>query len=48
MTLLYEADPRHVELLVKSMGLEGCKPVATPGIKREFEVTLSSLLSVAI
>ena len=34
--LLYEADPRHVELLVKSMGLEGCKPVAPPGIKKEF------------
>ena len=35
--LTYEADPRHVELLAKSLGLEDCKPVATPGIKRSFE-----------
>ena len=35
--LLYEADPRHVELLAKSMGLDGCKPVATPGLKQPFE-----------
>ena len=32
--LLYEADPRHDELLAKSLGLEDCKPVATPGIKK--------------
>ena len=35
--LFYEADPRHVELLAKSMGLEGCKSVATPGLKIPFE-----------
>ena len=35
--LQYEADPRHVELLAKSMGLGDCKPVATPGIKKPFE-----------
>ena len=35
--LMYEADPRHVELLAKSLGLQDCKPVATPGIKRPFE-----------
>ena len=35
--LLYEADPRHVELLAKSLGLEDCNPVATPGIKKLFE-----------
>ena len=34
--LLYEADPRHAELLAKSMGLDTCKTVATPGTKKEF------------
>ena len=29
----YEADPRHAELLVKSLGLGECKPVMTPGVK---------------
>ena len=33
---MYEADPRHVELLAKSLGLENCKPVATPGLKVPF------------
>ena len=31
--LLYEADPRHVELLSESTGLVGCSPVKTPGVK---------------
>ena len=31
--LLYEADPRHVELLSKSTGLVGCSSVKTPGVK---------------
>ena len=35
--LSYEADPRHAELLVQSMNLQGCSPVATPGIKKPFE-----------
>ena len=35
--LHYEADPRHVELLAKSLGLEECKTVVTPGVKRPFE-----------
>ena len=35
--LVYEADPRHVELLAKSLGLQEGKPVATPGIKKTFE-----------
>ena len=35
--LVYEADPRHVELLVKALGMQDCKPVATPGIKKAFE-----------
>ena len=34
--LLYEADPRHAELLAKSMGLEQSRSVATPGTKRPF------------
>ena len=29
----YEADPRHVEELIRSMELEGCNSVSTPGIK---------------
>ena len=31
--LKYEADPRHVELLAASLGLTGCSPVKTPGVK---------------
>ena len=34
--LLYEADPRHAELLAKSMNLENCRHVATPGVKKGF------------
>ena len=33
MGLLYEADPRHVEILTKSLGLVGSKPVCSPGVK---------------
>ena len=29
----YEADPRHHELLIRSMGLEAGSSVITPGIK---------------
>ena len=31
--LLYEADPRHVEKLLKEAGLECCNALNTPGIK---------------
>ena len=31
--LLYEADPRHAEMLIKAFKLEGDKSVVTPGIK---------------
>ena len=31
--LLYEADPRHAEMLIKAFKLEGSKPVVTPGVK---------------
>ena len=34
--LLYEADPRHAELLAKSMGLDNCKHVTSPGVKKAF------------
>ena len=34
--LSYEADPRHAELLAKLMGLDDCKKVATPGVKKAF------------
>ena len=38
--LTYEADPRHVELLVRSLGLEDCRKVSTPGVKPQLEVEL--------
>ena len=31
--LLYEADPRHAEMLIKAFKLEDSKPVVTPGVK---------------
>ena len=31
--LEYEADPRHVDLIVSSLNLHESKPVATPGVK---------------
>ena len=34
--LLYEADPRHAELLAKSMNLEQGRQVSTPGTKKGF------------
>ena len=46
--LEYEADPRHVEILVKDLKLEDAKSVVTPGTKEEghlkegCEVPLSS------
>ena len=39
--LAYEADPRHVELLVKSLGLESCRKVSSPGVKDQDVVTMS-------
>ena len=33
--LAYEADPRHAEIAIKALGLEGSKPVATQGAKHE-------------
>ena len=31
--LLYEADPRHAEMLIKDFKLEDAKTVVTPGVK---------------
>ena len=31
----WEADPRHAELVIQQLGLEGCRPVVTPGVKEE-------------
>ena len=35
----YEADPRQAERLLEGLGLDGdgCKPMATPGVKLEVE-----------
>ena len=33
----YEPDQRHAELLVKELGLEECKPVATPSVSESKE-----------
>ena len=35
--LRYEADPRHVELLARSLNLEQCKHVVTPGVKLPYD-----------
>ena len=32
-SILYEADPRHVEILTKSLGLQNSKSVCPPGVK---------------
>ena len=36
----YEADPNHLGIALKTMGLEGCKVVVTPWVK---ETTMSAL-----
>ncbi len=33
--LAYEADPRHAEILIRELGLEEAKAVATPGTREE-------------
>ena len=35
--LTFEADPRHVELLARSLNLSECRKVSTPGAKEKFE-----------
>ena len=31
--IYYEADPRHAEIIIEEMGVQGSSPVVTPGIK---------------
>ena len=31
--ITWEADPRHAELVIQQLGLEGCHPVVTPGVR---------------
>ena len=33
----YEADPRHVEKLLRDMGMAECKPLSSPGVKLSSE-----------
>ena len=33
--LHYEADPRHIEIIIDQLGLQEAKPVSTPGTKEE-------------
>ena len=40
----YEADPRHVEQIVRDLDLIGAKPVTTPGHKPTFEQAYHSKL----
>jgi len=40
--LLYEADPRRVEKLLKEAGLEECKPLGTPGVKESTDLTCTA------
>ena len=37
--ILWEADPRHVEILATQLGLEAGKPVVTPGDKNDVDKT---------
>ena len=37
-----EADPRHSELVVKQLGLEGCRPLSSPGIEGKDEEDLET------
>ena len=36
----YEADPRHVELLAKSLNVESRDPMVTPWVKLPFDNSL--------
>ena len=45
--LLYGADPRHVEKLLREAGLEDCKPVTTPGVKEPSAVTSTTWFEVS-
>ena len=38
----YEPDPRHAELIVKSLNLESAKGVTTPSVKKRLEEVLTT------
>ena len=38
----YEPDPRHAELIVKSLNLESAKGVTTPSVKKKLEDVLTT------
>ena len=38
----YEPDPRHAELIVNSLDLEGAKGVTTPSVKKRLEEVLAT------
>ena len=33
--IIWETDPRHVEIMIKQMGLRGTKHLKTPGVREE-------------
>ena len=35
----YEADPRHAELIIQSLGLQGANSLSTPGDKDKSKAT---------
>ena len=41
--LEYEPDVRRAELIVRELGLQGAKPVATPRVKRKAEEVLAGI-----
>ncbi len=41
--LEYEADQRHAELIVRTLGLENAKPVSTPGEKKKASDVLANM-----
>ena len=40
--LLYEADPRHVEKLLRTADLEKCNVLSTPGVKESSDLTCNA------
>ena len=42
-TITYEADPRHAEMIVKTLGLESAKVVSTPSEKQTLDEVLTDM-----
>ena len=42
-----EADPRHSELIVKQLELEGCRPISSPGVEGKDEDDLENDTTVS-